>query len=188
MTFDQDRRIAGLGIATPFELWSWADAAGAPHDVMEEWRDRDIRADLQAEVPFPVYLQNVRRRRAVQSWCSARAMRRAVSSISTSAPSPASSIVLNGALYGGPTGNAGALGSMPVPRAGRRATAADRYRLDRDARTGTQRQGARRIASVVLAAGLGRIKSRNWTNGSRQQQGLPMRSSPHRPSSDFERR
>jgi hypothetical protein len=26
------QRVAGLGIAIPFELWSWADAAGAPPD------------------------------------------------------------------------------------------------------------------------------------------------------------
>lgn len=115
LTAEQDRRIAGLGIATPFELWSWADAAGAPHDVMEEWRDRDIRADLQAEVPFPVYLQN-----DATSACGAEL-------VFGKGDAPrdfiyfyigafaGGGIVLNGALYGGPTGNAGALGSMPVP-------------------------------------------------------------------------
>src|SRR4029077_6979668 len=58
LTHDQDTRIAGLGIAMPFELWNWADAAGAPREVMDHWRNRDIRADIQAQVSFPVYLQN----------------------------------------------------------------------------------------------------------------------------------
>src|SRR5262245_48345726 len=58
LTQEQDQRIAGLGIAMPFELWNWADAAGAPREVMDNWRNRDIRADIQAQVSFPVYLQN----------------------------------------------------------------------------------------------------------------------------------
>ena len=54
----EDKRIAGLGIAMPFELWNWADTVGAPAEVMNEWRYRKIQAEVQAEVPFPVYLQN----------------------------------------------------------------------------------------------------------------------------------
>ena len=111
----QDARIAGLGIAMPFELWNWADAAGAPREVMEHWRNRDIRADIQAQVNFPVYLQN-----DATSACGAEL-------VFGSGGTPrdfiyfyigafaGGGIVLNGGLYGGPTGNAGALGSMPVP-------------------------------------------------------------------------
>ena len=99
----------------PFELWNWADAAGAPRDVMEHWRNRDIRADIQAQVSFPVYLQN-----DATSACGAEL-------VFGSGGTPrdfiyfyigafaGGGIVLNGGLYSGPTGNAGALGSMPVP-------------------------------------------------------------------------
>ena len=55
---EQDRRIAGLGIAMPFELWNWADTVGAPRAVMDEWRHRDIRAEIAGQCTFPVYLQN----------------------------------------------------------------------------------------------------------------------------------
>ena len=115
LTLAQDERIAGLGIAMPFELWNWADAAGAPREVMDNWRNRDIRADLQAQVSFPVYLQN-----DATSACGAEL-------VFGSGGTPrdfiyfyigafaGGGIVLNGGLYGGPTGNAGALGSMPVP-------------------------------------------------------------------------
>ena len=51
-------RIAGLGIATPFRLWSWADTIGAPAGAMDAWRTSDIRADIASRYDFPVYLQN----------------------------------------------------------------------------------------------------------------------------------
>ena len=118
LTPAQDERIAGLGIAMPFELWSWADEAGAPREAMEHWRNRDIRADIRAQVTFPVYLQN-----DATSACGAEL-------VFGSGVTPrdfiyfyigafaGGGIVLNGGLYGGPTGNAGALGSMPVPGPG----------------------------------------------------------------------
>jgi predicted NBD/HSP70 family sugar kinase len=118
LTLEQDRLVAGLGIAMPFELWSWADAAGAPREVMDHWRNRDIRADIQAELPFPVYLQN-----DATSACGAEL-------VFGKGGTPrdfiyfyigafaGGGIVLNGGLYSGPTGNAGALGSMPVPGPG----------------------------------------------------------------------
>lgn len=111
----QDRRIAGLGIAMPFELWNWADTAGAPGNVMDQWRHRDIRAEIQAECPFPVYLQN-----DATSACGAEL-------VFGRSANPrdfvyfyvgafaGGGIVLNGTLYAGPSGNAGALGSLPVP-------------------------------------------------------------------------
>lgn len=115
LTPAQDKRIAGLGIAMPFELWNWADTAGAPRDVMDQWRHRDIRAEIQAECPFPVYLQN-----DATSACGAEL-------VFGRSANPrdfvyfyigafaGGGIVLNGSLYAGPNGNAGALGSMPVP-------------------------------------------------------------------------
>ncbi|MGI6851489.1 ROK family transcriptional regulator [Mesorhizobium sp. 1B3] len=115
LTAAQDKRIAGLGIAMPFELWNWADTAGAPRDVMDQWRHRDIRAEIQAECPFPVYLQN-----DATSACGAEL-------VFGRSANPrdfvyfyigafaGGGIVLNGSLYAGPNGNAGALGSMPVP-------------------------------------------------------------------------
>ena len=41
-------RIAGLGLAMPFELWSWAEEIGAPEAEMAAWRRTDIRAELAA--------------------------------------------------------------------------------------------------------------------------------------------
>lgn len=110
-----DKRIAGLGIAMPFELWNWADTAGAPHNVMEEWRHRDIRAEIQSLCDFPVYLQN-----DATSACGAELVFGEAGGMRDFVyfyigAFAGGGIVLNGRLYSGPTGNAGALGSMPVP-------------------------------------------------------------------------
>lgn len=111
----QRRRVAGLGIAMPFELWNWADAVGAPRSVMDEWRSIDIRAALSAELPFPVYLQN-----DATAACGAELVFGQTGDFRNFVyfyvgAFIGGGVVLEGALYAGPTGNAGALGSMPVP-------------------------------------------------------------------------
>lgn len=115
LTPAQDRRIAGLGIAVPFELWNWADAAGAPRAVMEEWRHLDIKAEIQALYDFPVYLQN-----DATSACGAELVFGKTAGLRDFlyfyiGAFAGGGVVLNGRLYPGPTGNAGAVGSMPVP-------------------------------------------------------------------------
>lgn len=115
LTPAQDKRIAGLGIAMPFELWNWADTAGAPREIMDEWRHRDIRADIQAQCEFPVYLQN-----DATSACGAELVFGRAGAARDFVyfyigAFAGGGIVLNGRLYSGPKGNAGALGSMPVP-------------------------------------------------------------------------
>ncbi|WP_309083765.1 ROK family transcriptional regulator [Chelativorans sp.] len=109
------RRVAGLGIAIPFELWNWADAAGAPPGAMDGWKRIDIRAAFAERLSFPVYLQN-----DATSACGAELV--------FGSPPPqgdfiyfylgafvGGGVALGGRLFSGRTGNAGALGSLPVP-------------------------------------------------------------------------
>ncbi|KQZ94145.1 ROK family transcriptional regulator [Mesorhizobium sp. Root157] len=110
----QEKRIAGLGIAMPFELWNWVDTAGAPREIMDEWRHRDVRGDVQALCDFPVYLQN-----DATSACGAELVFGQSSGLRDFVyfyigAFAGGGIVLDGRLYSGPTGNAGALGSMLV--------------------------------------------------------------------------
>jgi predicted NBD/HSP70 family sugar kinase len=107
-------RVAGLGIAMPFQLWNWAESIGAPQAAMDAWRGRDIRADLAAGAPWPVLLEN-----DATAACGAEL-------VFGAGQRPADfvyvyigffiggGVVLNGSLYPGRSGNAGALGSMPV--------------------------------------------------------------------------
>jgi predicted NBD/HSP70 family sugar kinase len=108
-------RVAGVGIATPFELWSWADAVGAPRERMEAWRGVDLADTLRQRIPYPVFSQN-----DATAACGAELV------FGRGAHHPdyvyffigsfvGGGVVLDGAVYTGRTGNAGALGSMPVP-------------------------------------------------------------------------
>lgn len=108
-------RIAGLGIAMPFRIWDWAGHIGEDPSTMAAWRGLDIRAALAEGLGIPVYLQN-----DATSACGAELV------FGTSHTPQAflyfylayfigGGIVLNGSLYTGHSGNAGALGSLPVP-------------------------------------------------------------------------
>ena len=58
LTREQTRRIAGLGIAAPFELWNWAEAVGAPPGALEVWRDTDLGAAMAAATGLEVHYCN----------------------------------------------------------------------------------------------------------------------------------
>lgn len=107
-------RIAGLGIAMPFEIWNWAGIVGASPEEMQAWRSIDIRRELAFGHPFPVYVEN-----DATSACGAELVfgnRRAASEflyfyLGTFI---GGGVVLNGSLFVGREGNAGALGSILV--------------------------------------------------------------------------
>jgi predicted NBD/HSP70 family sugar kinase len=110
----QRGRIAGLGIAAPFELCNWAEEVGAPPGAMEVWRDVDLQADIAARVSHPVFLQN-----DATSACGAEL----VFGVGPSYPDfvyffigsfIGGGIVLNSAIFSGRTGTAGAIGPLPV--------------------------------------------------------------------------
>lgn len=107
-------RVAGMGIAQPFQLWDWSDALHAPQSVMDEWRSYDLCAELAAQLPYPVSLRN-----DASAACGAELV------LGTQTlPRDfvyfyigffiGGGVVINGALHTGESGNSGALGSMPV--------------------------------------------------------------------------
>ena len=46
LTPAQRRRIAGLGVASPFQLWNWSAEIGAPADEMDAWRSFSIEEEM----------------------------------------------------------------------------------------------------------------------------------------------
>lgn len=110
----QRQRVAGLGIAMPFELWNWTEQAGAPRAEMDAWRQVDLRAEIAALCDFPVYCQN-----DATAACSAELVfgtNRGLSDfvylyVGTFI---GGGVVLNGSIHAGRTGNAGVLAPMPV--------------------------------------------------------------------------
>jgi len=109
------RRVSGLGIAMPFQLWSWVEFIGAPQAEMDAWRTRDIQAEIAAVAAMPVYLQN-----DATAACGAEL-------VFGTGEKPQNflyfyfgyfiggGLVLNGQLFTGRSGNAAGLGPMPVP-------------------------------------------------------------------------
>jgi predicted NBD/HSP70 family sugar kinase len=110
---DQQRLIRGLGVAMPFEIWSWAEEAGAPKNELEEWREFNPQAALEDLLSLPVFIKN-----------DAGAACRAEMSFGNSQNYNSflyifvgtflgGGLVLNNQLVNGKTGNAGAIGSLP---------------------------------------------------------------------------
>ena len=107
-------RVAGLGVGLPFQLWDWAGALGVPEAEMAGWRELDLAGRLTAELGWPVKVEN-----DASAACNAEL-------VFGTAPLPGNflhvflgffvggGLVLNGSLYRGQRGNAGALASMPV--------------------------------------------------------------------------
>ncbi|WP_097068460.1 ROK family transcriptional regulator [Rhodobacter maris] len=108
-------RIQGLGIGLPFQLWDWAESLGLPAGAMDDWRDHDLRAELAADLPWPVLLEN-----DASAACNAELIFG-----KTRLPRDfvyvflgffvGGGLVLGGSMFTGQSGNAAALASMPVP-------------------------------------------------------------------------
>lgn len=111
---EQRDRVAGLGIAIPFRLWNWAKDLGVRPEDMAGWRDRDVAQEIAANWDFPIYLRN-----DATSACGAEL-------VFGDQDKPrdflyffvgffiGGGLVLDNALYTGRSGNAAALGTMPI--------------------------------------------------------------------------
>lgn len=110
----QRKKIVGMGAAMPFELWSWLEEIDAPTGEMEAWHDFDIKTELANLCPYPVLIQN-----DATSACGAELVFGRGAEIDDFVYFFIGSfigggIVLNHNVYPGRSGNAGALGTMPV--------------------------------------------------------------------------
>lgn len=112
----QRKRIAGLGIAAPFELWNWGEEVGAPHDVLEAWRDFDLSAEIGRLFEWPVYFCNDATAACAAELLFGKGHSHRTYGYFYVGYFVGGGVVINGSLHQGATGNAGALGSFPVPR------------------------------------------------------------------------
>ncbi len=114
----QQERIAGVGLAIPFFMWEWSEAIGVAPSALADWRQRDLRREISDKVKLPVYMEN-----DGSSACGAELV------FGDPQGTPdflyfyvgyfiGGGMVLNNLLYTGPSGNAGALGPMPMPKPG----------------------------------------------------------------------
>jgi hypothetical protein len=113
------RRIAGLGVAAPFQLWNWAVEIGAPAGAMEGWRTIVIEQEIARICPYPATLCNDATSACAAEFFFGRGWAFRDFIYFFLGTFVGGGLVLDGALYPGRTGNAAALGSMPVPPLGR---------------------------------------------------------------------
>ncbi|OAN68058.1 hypothetical protein A8B83_19225 [Rhodobacteraceae bacterium EhC02] len=111
---DQAQRLIGIGLAIPDALESWEGAIGAPCGSMAAWRDSDLRADIESHFAMPVLQMND---------ASAACLAELKLGKATEARSflyvyvgtfAGGGLAIDGRVYEGLSGNAGALGSMPM--------------------------------------------------------------------------
>ena len=111
-------RICGLGIAAPFELWNWEEQTGAPRSVLDQWRTFDLRNEIAGLCPWPVYFCNDATAACGAELFLGNRPHHLDYLYFFIASFVGGGVVLNGSLYPGRTGNAGAVGSMPIAVAG----------------------------------------------------------------------
>lgn len=107
-------RIAGVGIAEPFEIWDWPEAIGAPAADLTVWRDIDPAAEIARFSDLPVFIENdaTAACRAELVYGRGREFRDFAYVFVGSFIG--GGIVLDHAVHEGFRGNAGAFGSLPA--------------------------------------------------------------------------
>lgn len=111
----QRQRIAGLGIAAPFELWNWQEETGTAPHVAEAWRNFDLTEAISRLCDWPVHFCNDATAACAAELLFGRNGERRDFAYFYVGYFIGGGIVQNGNLLQGRSGNAGALGSFPVP-------------------------------------------------------------------------
>lgn len=106
--------IAASGIAMPSQLWHWSGDFGALQDDMTIWRGHDIAATLAGVLPGPIRVENDATAACFAEWVfGAQRIRRdgVYFFIGTFI---GGGIILNGGVFRGCRGNAGAFGALRI--------------------------------------------------------------------------
>nr|WP_321443687.1 ROK family transcriptional regulator [uncultured Cohaesibacter sp.] len=112
---DEERqKIAGIGIGLPFQLWNWEEKVGAPKGTMDVWKGFDIAAALEKRCRFPVFQLNDATVACGAELTFGRGPEFADFIYFFIGTFIGGGVVLNHSVYSGRTGNAGAIGTMPL--------------------------------------------------------------------------
>lgn len=115
LTIAERRLIGGFGIASPFELWNWSSQLGAPPEVLEAWKNADIRNDIAAVSPWPVYFHNDGTAACAAELVLGNGQHGEDFLYVFLGSFIGGGAVLNGHLFPGRTGYGGAIAPLPVP-------------------------------------------------------------------------
>ncbi len=109
------QRLVGLGVAAPLWLGGWREFLGAPARVAESWNQIDIHARIQEMTKLPVEFA-----KDTTAACAAELVLGQGRSLRNFlylfvGTFIGGGLVIDGHLHLGPHGNAGAVGSLPLP-------------------------------------------------------------------------
>jgi len=186
----QRARIAGLGVASPFQLWTWETEIGAPKGAMDAWRDFDIVREITAVCPYAITLCNDATAACAAEFFFGRGWRYRDFLYFFLGAFLGGGVVLDGALWQGRTGNAGALGSMPVMsesgagplRSSLRAPRSTSSNAASNAPASTPRRCGRRRTAGRTSGRISTPGSKTWPRRSPMRRSQPSPSSISRPS------
>lgn len=112
----QRKRISGMGVAAPFDIWKWEEEAGATPEVLEAWKRFDLTAELAAMCEWPVIPCNDATAACAAELLLGRGRQFRDFAYFYVGYFIGGGVVLNGHVFNGPKGNAGAFASIPVQR------------------------------------------------------------------------
>ncbi|MBM7067029.1 ROK family transcriptional regulator [Actibacterium sp. 188UL27-1] len=107
-------RFAGIGVAAPFDLWNWLDRLNAPKEEMNAWRDFCFTKAFSQLSDRPVVSGNDATVACIAEHVTGRGADFADYAYFYIGDFCGGGVVLNGMVYPGRSGNAGAFGSLPV--------------------------------------------------------------------------
>jgi predicted NBD/HSP70 family sugar kinase len=130
LTPGQRAKISGLGIAAPFELWNWGEAVDAPAAALAAWRGFDLTAELAKLGPWPVHFSNDATAACAAELLFGRGSRHPTFAYIFLGYFAGGGVVIDGNLFPGRSGNAGAFGALPMAGGKQLLHAASLYVLE----------------------------------------------------------
>ncbi|MEL6640744.1 MAG: ROK family transcriptional regulator, partial [Pseudomonadota bacterium] len=108
------KRLAGVGIAMPSEIWNWHETIGATQEQLSCWQNTDLVDRISSFTELPVYIDNdaTAACRAELAYGQGRQYQNFAYFFLGSFVG--GGVVLNGSVFEGATNNAGAFGSLPA--------------------------------------------------------------------------
>jgi predicted NBD/HSP70 family sugar kinase len=108
-------RLAGIGLAVPYNLGSWRRELDIPTDTYAAWDSFDLADRLRAETGLPVFAENDGTAVAVAELFQGHGRELDDFACVYVGAAVGGGVVLGGGYRRGSTGNAGDVGLMPVP-------------------------------------------------------------------------
>ncbi|MBN3813010.1 ROK family transcriptional regulator, partial [Paraburkholderia sp. Ac-20347] len=112
---DERRRLAGIGVAQPYNLGSWLRELGLPADTFSVWSDVDFAAELGRATGLPVFSENDGNAAAIAEIFYGCGRQRDDFLYLFLGPAIGGGVAIDGDCVRGLTGNAGDFAVMPVP-------------------------------------------------------------------------